>query len=526
MATPEAGPVGANATSAAVSGLVDALERLAAIARHQPEVRLALESLGQALLALVPPNAAAVEVTSSPSQDQVQDPLPGPPADLLDIIRASIRGLGIPTDPAPEGPQPEPVQAAPVAAAPSASGPAVVTARGTRLQIDELRELAAAFRRKQHAADWAASQRAAATAALPLLPPEIRDGLDDSQVWFCDSQTLHQRRERDYRVLAAAFGACADALDCVDLVSQTAGESALFQPVQWLAEAQSMVRAASDAVRTAPDPDQERTHLLLRRVTHDLQIYVAKYMKLDEVADPRRAPGLAAEIAVVSTPIIEARRRERETRDARAFLDYHLEVLAETADAVPERHWDEIMGAIETLVGGGALRPSDRNLREKLLPLLDTRPPSTTIGPGMTQVLREIDRFLASQERPEESAVQATRLSPDVGRVAQVFKGRSVVLIGGERRVVHEERLENAFGLSELIWIEGFGRSYTSFEPHIARDDVVAVLLAVRWASHESGNVQRYCDEYGKPLIMLRAGYNENQVAAQVIAQAGQRLGI
>ena len=46
------------------------------------------------------------------------------------------------------------------------------------------------------------------------------------------------------------------------------------------------------------------------------------------------------------------------------------------------------------------------------------------------------------------------------------------------------------------------------------------VVLAIRWSSHSFGDVKGYCDQYGKPLVRLPAGYNPNQVAVQVLSQA------
>ena len=56
------------------------------------------------------------------------------------------------------------------------------------------------------------------------------------------------------------------------------------------------------------------------------------------------------------------------------------------------------------------------------------------------------------------------------------------------------------------------------------RPDVAAVLLAIRWSSHSYGEVKSFCDDYDKPLIRLPAGYNTNQVAAQIMQQASGRL--
>jgi hypothetical protein len=66
--------------------------------------------------------------------------------------------------------------------------------------------------------------------------------------------------------------------------------------------------------------------------------------------------------------------------------------------------------------------------------------------------------------------------------------------------------------------------SHYEFEPAIRRDDVAAVLLAIRWSSHSYAEIRAFCDRYGKPLVRLPAGYSPNQVATQILQQAGKRL--
>jgi hypothetical protein len=50
------------------------------------------------------------------------------------------------------------------------------------------------------------------------------------------------------------------------------------------------------------------------------------------------------------------------------------------------------------------------------------------------------------------------------------------------------------------------------------------VLLAIRWSSHSFGDVKRFCDQFGKPLVRLPAGYSPNQVAVQILAQCSAQL--
>jgi hypothetical protein len=100
------------------------------------------------------------------------------------------------------------------------------------------------------------------------------------------------------------------------------------------------------------------------------------------------------------------------------------------------------------------------------------------------------------------------------------------VLIGGLCRREAQDALETALGLKELIWIETREhQSIEAFEPAIARLDIALVLLAIRWSSHAFGDVKRFCDRHGKPLVRLPGGYGLNQVAAQVLAQCSGQLG-
>ena len=86
--------------------------------------------------------------------------------------------------------------------------------------------------------------------------------------------------------------------------------------------------------------------------------------------------------------------------------------------------------------------------------------------------------------------------------------------------------LRTALGLEDLIWIETKEhQSIRGFEAAIARPDVALVLLAIRWSSHAFGDVKQFCDRHGKPLVRLPGGYSPNQVAAQILAQCGERLG-
>lgn len=138
-------------------------------------------------------------------------------------------------------------------------------------------------------------------------------------------------------------------------------------------------------------------------------------------------------------------------------------------------------------------------------------------------MLREIDRVMASYPSPETSVEKPP--TEDVRDVARRLSNKSLVIIGGDRRDGAYKAIKEAFGLKELLWVETREhKSFADFEPYVARVDVAAVLLAIRWASYSYGEVTEFCERYGKPLVRLPGGYGVNQVAAQIMAQCSDRL--
>lgn len=114
---------------------------------------------------------------------------------------------------------------------------------------------------------------------------------------------------------------------------------------------------------------------------------------------------------------------------------------------------------------------------------------------------------------------------PIIEAPADLIQGRALVLIGGDSRSEPKEALERMLRLSELIWVPPkHGQSVSTFESSVARPDVAAVLLAIRWASHSFTDVRHICRKYDKPLVRLPGGYSPNQVALQIVNQCSWRL--
>ncbi len=190
---------------------------------------------------------------------------------------------------------------------------------------------------------------------------------------------------------------------------------------------------------------------------------------------------------------------------------------------VNENDWTALFHAVDDIVTGG-VPPSSRELRELLLPLIDELPDRDQLPAGFRLVLREIDRFLATRSAAPMAAA-AHEPSADLKEAASLVRGKSIVLIGGNRRREAQESLRIALGLKDLVWIETKEhQAVDTFEPLIARPDVAVVMLAIRWSSHAFADVRAICERHGKPLVRLPGGYSPNQVAAQVLAQCSDQL--
>jgi hypothetical protein len=288
------------------------------------------------------------------------------------------------------------------------------------------------------------------------------------------------------------------------------------------AEAQALLFAAAVDVHRRTDNDQVQLYVHVRERARVARIYIDRFLTRNDRVPPERWPDVLRRSAQLKEALGglagKAKSRDKAVKNLRFKLS---RMAADPATAAAE--WGRVLELLEEVVEGG-LPPTDREVRELLLPVWDTFPEETPRGPGAERVFRAVDEFLANRplppvpEPPEEPTAE-------VRAVAELLRGREVVFIGGQERSLARRALEEAFGLTALNWISTRPHeSVTVFEAPIARPEVAVVLLAIKWASHSYGDVVEYCTKYGKPLVRLKSGYNPNQVAHQILNQVGDRL--
>lgn len=482
-------------------------ERLWALALADPDCRARLRRLGQTLLTL----AAEPERPAEPA------PTP-PPAVAV---------------PAPLLSAPPP--AATTAPAASATTLPSVPARPIlQVTTEDLPDIRDRCQLKAEGARWAADSYTNQREGRPPLA-EIKERYDelierarsvpDCYLWMCQPTTALLADPPRWRQLAECFEAAVAAADLLYRLATGAAPcdgDDFARALRLAAEAQSALRIAVLDVDRDRDIDQLSLFVWIKETAEDRRIWIERHMRLDDPADPSTAADLRQRFLELETRLHETQQRVKK----RAKLLNNLAYKCRTPANGTARDWPRIFEIIEELVASG-LPPSDVGLRDVLLPVRSEVPDLPETLSGVRLVLREIDRFLSlragEDEEPEVDDGEAP--NEEVRQVAELLRGRAVVLIGGTRSPRHAAALEAAFGLSELNWVETREhQTHVVFEPSVARPEVAVVLLMIRWSSHGFGEVKEFCEKYGKPLVHLPRGYNRNQVAHEVLNQAGERL--
>lgn len=497
-----------------VEALAPLLERLLALAEKDPDLRTDLHRLGEALLAVTEGQA----VTTESATAAISEPVPSSAA---------------PPAPREEAPVPSaPVLFVSTLAARTEAAPRPTNWREWPTKAD-LPLVAARCRLKAEAARWAATRRGRSFDAAngrgesdPGYPDLIDRArkLPDCFLWMCHADGPYPSNPTLYQDVAACFEAAAEAAILVEsILEDYENQQGEFEPaLDLLAEAQSGLRAAIARLDGNADTDQAQLYNWLRTTAAEFHIFIRRHMRLDDPADPARCADLRGRIKAQTDRLDEGRKRVKQRKKLLGKIKHKASLLAASPSDAAE-HWKILADTVDELVAGG-LPPSNVELRNLLLPIIEDVPDPAGTPRGFQLALREIDRFLALTSVAETGPAVAEP-SPTVRDAAQLLAGRSLVLIGGERRPAAHQALAKALGLRELIWIETREhQSIDEFAPYVARPDVAAVLLAIRWSSHSFGDVKDFCDRHDKPLVRLPGGYNPNQVATQIMAQCSGRL--
>ena len=510
-----------------LSALEPIAERLQQLADRNPEVASWVRDICRLVLAL----------TEAPLAVPPPSPIPPPPTVLPEVPPPVIAS---PTTLAIAAP---PVRPAPVIPSLSveihepAPEPAVEPTRPAgwyrSVYDEELPLIEQRCRLKAEGARWAAKRRRllkeGANYETEIEPNDQQviaraKELPDCFLWMCHRDGPSPEDLALFEDLAGCFDVMAGTVNLLQtLIKNPEDAEAFEQTLDLAAEAQSCVRLAILAMNGPTDGDQQKVFSWLRSAAAERGILIRRYMRRDDPAQPAAWPELQERIQQLEERLQRYKNRDRRHKTLFNKIRYHIKRIIDEPGDDKTHDWSKVIESVDQLVIDG-LPPSNVELRDLLLPVLDDFPDNLELTKNASLVLRELDRFLSSRPTKPDPATTITA-SQEVRRVRDLLKGRCVIMIGGDRRPFSADALVDAFNLKELIWIETREhQTHTIFEPHVARPDVALVLLAIRWSSHSFGEVKEYCDKYGKPLVHLPAGYNPNQVAFHIDHQVGERL--
>lgn len=325
--------------------------------------------------------------------------------------------------------------------------------------------------------------------------------------------------------LAKCLENLAAAAELVDQWSRTEGPVPR-EVLALLAEAQSAVREAVRCSRLPyVDRDQDDTFLWLRAETQKRQVYLERYMRAEDPADPADAPRLARRI----NEDRETLTRIRQRREILNRLRYLTHTYDRRGDKSPHT-LEQIRECLKELQSLG-VRADDPRLLDALQPVADILDfPDNPHLQRAVELARQRESPRAEHQDSDADAAEddektgaVVRDTPQIAQAREILRGKVVLLIGGERREHALQNLEQAFAC-EWRWLtKREHASAAPWESAIARPEVYAVFFLTRFANtHDGPAVHRMCERYGKLYIALPGGYHPAQVAHRFLAQTSR----
>ena len=351
--------------------------------------------------------------------------------------------------------------------------------------------------------------------------------LPECFLWMCHRDGPTPDDLSVYETLAGCFEAAAATMTLLNTMLTTAADDreSFIAGLELAAEAQSALRVVITEMGGNTDSDQYKIFQWLKQTGSEQQILIRRYMRKDDPADPNQWAELIERVRTLEEHLLSTRGRAKRQRSIINRVRYHVKLIEQNTSHNPIYDWQKVLDGLDEIVNEG-LPPSNRELRDLVLPIAEEIPESLEVPKNVRLVLRELEQFLTSRLPENADTTSTPMLTEEVRQAAELLRARTVVLIGGIKRPLAADALANALELKELVWVEGRDQTYAEFEPYVARQDVAVVLLAIRWSRHGFGEVKEFCDKYDKPLVRLPGGYSPNQVALHIMSQVAGRLSI
>lgn len=334
------------------------------------------------------------------------------------------------------------------------------------------------------------------------------------------------------RIVEGCYTALADAAGLVELCNrhdEYALQEDLENAIQLLAEASSALRIVllERTWLSGPDQDQDDVHQWLSRETAMRRIFVKRFMKLDDPADPDAADTLSDAVRAVSRRIEDRIAADRKIVSIAKRVCYHVDALRDS-NGEPEHHFKRISEGLAELTRQN-IASTDRRARDVVVSLTslsaDGLIPAGALGPEAATWFAP-PRLAPEQMSPATRDEAPRQWSARVIEARRLIRGTDLVVVGGERRPDAVDRIRDAFQLRHVEWVRL--TEHGSGEPMrapIGRPTTSAVVVLIKLAGHLHVETARaYAARAGRPCVLLKAGYNPEQIAEAILQQAADHL--
>lgn len=333
-----------------------------------------------------------------------------------------------------------------------------------------------------------------------------------------DDQQM-ERIAQAYEALSKATGLMRFTDELGELATRTAHE----QVMAMLAQACSALRyALVFANITEDDRDQVDSYQWLRRRASIKRILIPRHMRLDDPADPTLSVELMERMEDFRKKLDERAKKGRNVRNEINRIRHHAQLIERDPTGDHNHDWTKIISALSELLASG-LAPDDERVTAALLPVSSNKLPEDITDENLIIALRASDNLV--EESDDE--IRATRTWSDrVTRARELLTGKTVVLLGGEERDLAARRIKDAFQLDRLIWVPLTEHSSSeTMRAPITSKETAAVIVMVRLSGHQHvDDAKRFARAADKPCVLLKAGYNPEQIAEAILSQASEQL--
>ncbi|TWT63736.1 hypothetical protein [Rubinisphaera italica] len=299
-----------------------------------------------------------------------------------------------------------------------------------------------------------------------------------------------------------------------------AQEEQVRKGMQYLATAQSVLQQIQKKAGVLDDPEQMAAFRWVERNASASNFYIGRHMRIQDPAQISQLPKIKQKIE----SFFEKIRKPQRIALVLSRIEKEFAVVGHDACEISAA-WENVAQEIDHLLEDEHIPPSHKQLRESLIGHIDSIPEHLSESINLQRVLSEIHRYLSNCEY-EKIESSPPEYSEEVEVVAQLLRGRKVVMVGGSPRPLTEEKIREAFQLQEFVWKEAVVHSPAiQYQPIVQDPEVTLVLVLIKLVGHgHSEGVRQYCREVDKPYILIPSGYGINHLAHDILKQRGEDL--